>query len=295
MRPLKFSRCLVRINNEEFDYSNVIFNYVPHTHVYTSKITKEPTCKDAGLRTYTCSCGANYSVYVFDSVAHKLDSGKVTKKATYKKVGEKIYVCKICGETVKTEKVPKLTLAKVKGLKAKSMKVESSSSFKLTWNKVSGADKYEVYQYVGKKWKKIKTTASNSLTVSKLKAGFTYKFKVRAVRTKDKVKGAYSEVFSVKIAPSKPSLSLKAGKKQLTATWKKLSGVTGFEVQSSTSKKFTKKTTKTATVKKASATKTTVKKLSKGKKYYVRVRAYKTVSGKKIFGNWSSVKNVKVK
>ena len=38
----------------------------------------------------------------------------------------------------------------------------------------------------------------------------------------------------------------------------------------------------------------TIKKLKK-KKYYVQVRAYRTVNGKKIYGDWSKVKSVKVK
>ena len=63
----------------------------------------------------------------------------------------------------------------------------------------------------------------------------------------------------------------------------------------STSSKFSSKTTKTATVKKGSSKKTTIKKLAKGKTYYVKVRAYKTVDGKKVYGAWSSVKSVKVK
>jgi len=89
-------------------------------------------------------------------------------------------------------------------------------------------------------------------------------------------------------------LTLKAGKKQLTASWKSVSDISGYEVRYSTSKKFTKKTTKTVKVKKSSK-KTTVKKLKKGKKYYVRIRTYKTVDGKKIYSDWSKVKSVKVK
>ena len=58
-------------------------------------------------------------------------------------------------------------------------------------------------------------------------------------------------------------------------------------------KKFKK--SKTVTVKKGSTVKATIKKLSKGKKYYFKVRAYKTVNGKKIYGAYSSVKSVKVK
>ncbi|MGN1421701.1 MAG: hypothetical protein ACI4XC_09315, partial [Eubacterium sp.] len=70
---------------------------------------------------------------------------------------------------------------------------------------------------------------------------------------------------------------LAKGKKAFTVTYSKVSGVTGYEVQYSTSKKFTKKTTKKATFKGNKKFTQTVKKLSGNKKYYVRVRTYKTV------------------
>ena len=90
--------------------------------------------------------------------------------------------------------------------------------------------------------------------------------------------------------------SLKSAKtKALTVTWKTVSGASGYQVKYSTSKKFTEKTTKSATVKKQKSKKTTIKKLKKGKKYYVKVRAYKTADGKKIYGAYSAVKNIKVK
>ena len=69
----------------------------------------------------------------------------------------------------------------------------------------------------------------------------------------------------------------------------------GYKVTYSTSKKFTKKTTKTVTVKKQKTKKTSVKKLKKGKTYYVKVAAYKTVNGKSVLGAYSAVKTVKVK
>lgn len=68
--------------------------------------------------------------------------------------------------------------------------------------------------------------------------------------------------------------------------------VTGYEIQYSTSSKFTAATTKTVTTKNTSAT---LKSLKSGKKYYVRVRAYKTVSGIKVYGSYSKAKNVTVK
>ncbi|MBR1873283.1 MAG: fibronectin type III domain-containing protein, partial [Eubacterium sp.] len=77
--------------------------------------------------------------------------------------------------------------------------------------------------------------------------------------------------------------------KKLTVKVAKVSDADGYEVQYSTSSKFTAKTTKKVSMKK---TKTTIKKLKKKKTYYVRVRAYKTVNGKKVYSDWSSVKKV---
>ena len=83
-------------------------------------------------------------------------------------------------------------------------------------------------------------------------------------------------------------------KKTIQVQWKKLSGVTGYQVQTALDKKF-KKGKKNYTVKKAKTTKKTIKKLKSKKKYFVRVRAYKTLNGKKYYGSWSKVKSVKVK
>ena len=85
-----------------------------------------------------------------------------------------------------------------------------------------------------------------------------------------------------------------AKKKTMQVQWKKSSGITGYQVQIALNKKF-KKGKKTYTVKKAATTKTTIKKLKSKKKYFVRVRAYKTLDGKKYYGSWSKVKSVKVK
>ena len=87
---------------------------------------------------------------------------------------------------------------------------------------------------------------------------------------------------------------VKGAKKAILVTWKKVSGVNGYEIQVATDKKF-KKNKKTVTIKKQKTTKTTVKKLKAKKKYYVRVRTYKIVNGKKVYSSWSKVKSVKTK
>lgn len=98
------------------------------------------------------------------------------------------------------------------------------------------------------------------------------------------------------IIPRKPTISsIKSPKKkQLKVTWKKDTTVSGYQLQYSTSKKFYKTKTKTVAVSKKNASKT-ISKLKSKKRYYVRVRSYKTISGKKMYGTWSSVKSVKVK
>ena len=87
---------------------------------------------------------------------------------------------------------------------------------------------------------------------------------------------------------------VKPAKKAVSVEWKKVSGVKGYQIQVATDKKF-KKNKKTVTVKKQKTTKVTIKKLKAKKKYYVRIRTYKTVKGKKIYSSWSKVKTVKTK
>ena len=86
------------------------------------------------------------------------------------------------------------------------------------------------------------------------------------------------------------SVNLKAKKKKLNVKWKKVSGATGYEVMYAKNNKFKGK--KTVTVKK---NKVTLKKLKPKKKYFVKVRAYKTINGNTYYGKWSKTVKVKVK
>lgn len=109
--------------------------------------------------------------------------------------------------------------------------------------------------------------------------------------------GSYSFKLASYNATKKPAkvtiYSVKSAKKKTAViSWKRISGADGYQIQYAKSKKFSGK--KTANVGKTTAKKT-VKKLSSKKKYYVRIRAYKTVAGKNKYGSWSKVKSVKVK
>ena len=87
---------------------------------------------------------------------------------------------------------------------------------------------------------------------------------------------------------------VKGSKKAIALTWAKVKGVKGYQIQLATDKKF-KKNKKTVTIKKQKTTKKTVKKLKAKKKYFVRIRTYKTVNGKKVYSSWSKAKTVKTK
>lgn len=94
--------------------------------------------------------------------------------------------------------------------------------------------------------------------------------------------------------PAKATVSKvkRTSKVKASVTVKKVSDATGYKVQYSTSKKFTAKTTVT---KNSTKTTLTLFKLKAKKVYYVRVRVYKTVSGKTYNGSWSAVKKIAVK
>ncbi|MDD7388888.1 MAG: fibronectin type III domain-containing protein [Lachnospiraceae bacterium] len=175
------------------------------------------------------------------------------------------------------------------------------NSVKITWNKVSGASGYEVRCATSKNgsYKLVKTVTKGSTvsyTNSKLTAGKTYYYKVRAYRTVNgkKVYGKYSSVKSAKPVPAKAVISSVKNSKsrQAAVTWKKVSGASGYVVYRATSKNGTYKAV--ATIKSGSTVKYTNTKLTKGKTYYYKVRAYRTVSGKKVYGSYSSVKSVKI-
>lgn len=144
--------------------------------------------------------------------------------------------------------------------------------------------------------------AAKIASVKPAKASYTYTGKtirpgvtVKATG-KNKYEGTVSA--SYKIYPKSSAIKkLKKGKKKMTVSWTKQSkyAVSGYQIKYSKSKKFSKRSMKTVTVKSYKTSSKTIKKLKARKKYYVRVRAYKTVKGSKYYSSWSKTKSVKVK
>lgn len=69
-----------------------------HSHSYTGTVTTEATCTEAGIKTFTCSCGATYTEAI-PAKGHIWDDGVVTTAATCTEAGVKTYTCTVCNAT----------------------------------------------------------------------------------------------------------------------------------------------------------------------------------------------------
>ena len=109
---------------------------------------------------------------------------------------------------------------------------------------------------------------------------------------KGKYTGTTKKTFVIR--PQKVTVSkfTSTAKKKAKVTWKKVSGASGYQVVYSTSKKFSSKKTITLS---SSYSARTLTGLKSGKTYYVKVRAYKVINGKRYYSDYSTVKKIRVK
>ncbi|MEE1187094.1 MAG: fibronectin type III domain-containing protein [Acutalibacteraceae bacterium] len=187
--------------------------------------------------------------------------------------------------------------AKVTGLKATSTGYNSA---KITWTKSSGVSGYVVYRSADKKtWTRIaalKGASSISYTDKSLTAGKTYYYLIRAYKSSGgkNYYSSNSSAVSVKPVPNKQTITYlkNTNKNTITIKWQKQTGVSGYEIYYATNKNANY--TYLKTVSGASNVSYTKSGLKKGTTYYFRVRAYKTVNGKRVYGAFSDYKYVKI-
>lgn len=186
----------------------------------------------------------------------------------------------------------KTTGNKVSGIKVST---RAGKSITLLWYRLADCESYTVYQYDGalKEYKPVGKTDGNtdSLKISNLKQGLSYKFTVCA--NKENRQCEPSNAFSAVTVPKKVSnKSVKSKKsRRIIYSFKKVNA-TGYQYQWSTHRNFKSN----FLTKNTKSTKVTIKTAQSRRRYYVRVRAYKTErGGKKIYGKWSNVKSVRVK
>lgn len=236
---------------------------------------KAATCTTAGYTgdTYCKTC--NKKLSTGKSIAAKGHSTTTkTQKATASKDGKITTTCTRCGTTTKTVKIAKVSKIKL-------------SKTKYTYNGKKQTPSVTVKDSKGKELK-VNADYKVKLPSGRKNVG-TYEVKI----TFKGSKYSGSKTLSYTINPKSTKLSkVSAKKKGFEAKWKKQSTQTkGYQIQYSTDSKF-KSGNKTVTVNKNSTTKKTISKLKAKKKYYVRIRTYKTVGKQKYYSDWS--KGVKV-
>ena len=236
---------------------------------------KAATCTTAGYTgdTYCKTC--NKKLSTGKSIAAKGHSTTTkTQKATASKDGKITTTCTRCGTTTKTVKIAKVSKIKL-------------SKTKYTYNGKKQTPSVTVKDSKGKELK-VNADYKVKLPSGRKNVG-TYEVKI----TFKGSKYSGSKTLSYTINPKSTKLSkVSAKKKGFEAKWKKQSTQTkGYQIQYSTDSKF-KSGNKTVTVNKNSTTKKTISKLKAKKKYYVRIRTYKTVGKQKYYSDWS--KRVKV-
>jgi subtilisin family serine protease len=185
------------------------------------------------------------------------------------------------------------TQAKVTSVKAVSAAFDRIS---VSWDQVSRADGYEVFRATTKNgtYTRVGTVTSRSTTSftnSGLKTGTTYFYKVRAYRTVDgaRIYSVYSDITSgrpllAKVASPKVA---SAGFDRINVSWSQVSGASGYEVYRATSRDGTY--SKVGTVTRGTTLSFTNTGLTTGRTYFYKIRAYRLVDEKNVFGTYSNV------
>lgn len=250
-----------------------------HSYGKDWTIDKEATCTAEGRKSRYCTlCGAQADVTTIAKKAHEYQTA--TTKATTKADGKIVKSCKHCGQTTTT------VIAHPKSVALKQ------TSY--TYNKKNRKPSVTIEDTKGNKLK-----SGTDYTVSYPKKCKNVGRYTVTVKFKGNYQGTVKK--SYQILPKGTSLlEVTAKKKGFTAKWKKQKTQTaGYELQYSTNKKFKRKQTKKAVIKKTKTTTYKAKKLKANKKYYIRIRTYQNlkVNGKtkKLYSSWSKAKSIKTK
>ncbi len=165
-------------------------------------------------------------------------------------------------------------------------------NIKLTWSAAANATKYVIYRSAKKtgSYKKIASVEGTSYTDKKASAGKTTYYKVVAYN--GSTKGADSKIVSAYALKTPTGVKAKVKGKTVTISFKKVSKASGYEIYRAAKSKGKYK--KVAAIKSNKTVKKSFKNMKKGK-YYFKIRAFKTVKGKKVYTGYSKTVKAVVK
>ena len=216
------------------------------------------TCTESGSEIETCT-RCDYTTYKeIPALGHSYKNGTCTR----------------CGE-----KDPNYVAAPV-------IKITTSAGKpKISWSKVDGAVKYQVYYSTdGKKYYQLIETTKTSVTHTKAKIGTKYYYKVKVVNAG--AESEFSNVESIKCRPAAPTVTISRSGGKAKLSWKAVSGATKYYVYRSTDGvKYKPYYT-------VSKTSFTDSKSASGTKYYYKVMAVAVVNKTNVGSAFSAVKSI---
>ena len=292
---------------------------IPASHNWEEDFTidKEPSCTTEGRKSIHCKkCGETKDEQVIPATGHDFTEWETIAETSCTKEGITQRRCKICGFT-ETKKLDKK--AHEWGTE---YTVDQPATFAADGSKSIHCKNCETISEA------IAIPRINSVKISATACTYSGGVKTPSVTVKDangnalhnktdyivqyasgrKNVGTYKVIVTFKdnysgkktlsftINPKGTAISsLSKSKKAFTAKWKKQSAQTsGYQLLYSTNSKF-KSRNKYVTVSSYKTTSKTIKKLAAKKKYYVKIRTYRSVSGKKYYSGWSAAKTVVTK
>jgi hypothetical protein len=274
-----------------------------HTGGTEVKNVKKSTCTENGYSgdTYCKGCGAilTYGATI-QCTDHEWDSGTITLEPTCTSAGIKTIRCKNCGTIKETVLIPKLDNQSDNTETRETEQETESETDNVTGAPENVTLSFTTAVYTGKNIKPTVTVMDTTGSViSSDSYSVTFKnnknvgVATASVNFSGDYSGSISENFTI-VPKSVSKVSVKAVRKGFKIAWKKQTAqVSGYQIQYSKSSSFKKSTKKLA--KSNKTTSTTIKGMGSRKKYYVRIRTYKTVNGKKVYSAWSATKRVTTK
>lgn len=284
-------------------FADTFAGETPETAVGDCSVSTLVNTKDGLRLTWTAADGATgYRIYrrsVTDGYTciAELNGADVRSYTDKTAVPGSRYRYAVKGVHDSTTGKASVTKASVRLSQPKYTVKNEYSGVKIDWNEVVGVTGYKIYRKGPGQtdWKQYRVLSACTHTfVDKNVTDYrSYTYTVKAFRSTVASSYDMAGVKLYRMPGCKAKTVRSNARKTVDVTWNKVKGVSGYQIQYSTSSKF--ENYKVATINSSSKLSRRISPLSPGKYYYLRMRTYRRTGGRTYYGGWSSVQRIKVK